>query len=162
MIQCQYNGYSTPSKIFLYSIRNLAKVNCTGNRVCFPQNRGWYFCDGFVSLRSNSRRGTNGALRLNIGRTFNLIPANTCTSKGFSCVGHLCVCWLMVLGHLWPQQMNSCHHKSLIASKTMASCTVDWHSKNLFKVSLRNQRVTVSLYTKPGKNYKCLLATTVT
>ena len=34
-IQCQYHVYSTPLEISLYSIdRNLAKANCTGNRVC--------------------------------------------------------------------------------------------------------------------------------
>ena len=34
LIQCQYHGYSTPSEIFLFLDRNLAKAICTGNRVC--------------------------------------------------------------------------------------------------------------------------------
>ena len=34
-MQCQYRGYSTPSKIFLYfRYRNLTNANCTENRVC--------------------------------------------------------------------------------------------------------------------------------
>ena len=32
-MQCQYHGYSTPSFPFILD-RNLAKANCTGNRVC--------------------------------------------------------------------------------------------------------------------------------
>ena len=34
LIQSQYHGYSTPSKISFILDRNLAKANCTGNRIC--------------------------------------------------------------------------------------------------------------------------------